>query len=303
MTTATTPLVSVRNLVKTYAGRRSFLGRRNPPNKALDDVSFDVRHGETLGLVGESGSGKSTAGRILLRLENASAGEVFFDGAEITRLSPRQLKPYRRDAQIIFQDPYGALNPRMTVGDFVAEPLIVHNVLPSAAERRDRVSALFLQVGLDPRFMHRYPHEFSGGQRQRVNIARAIALKPRFILADEPITALDVSIQAQIVNLFQDLQEQLGLTYLLVAHDLSMIRYLCDRLAVLMRGRIVEIGPTESIFAGSRHPYTKALLSAIPIPDPDLERQRKPLSFDYLSQKPTPDATLREVGEDHFVLS
>jgi peptide/nickel transport system ATP-binding protein len=204
--------------------------------------------------------------------------------------------------QIIFQDPYASLNPRMTVGDFVGEPLDVHGLVSSRSERQDRVASLFSKVGLDPTFMRRYPHEFSGGQRQRVNIARAISLGPAFIVADEPITALDVSIQAQIVNLFQDLQDDLGLTYLFIAHDLSMIRYLCHRVAVMLRGRIVEIGPSETIFENPQHPYTKALLSAIPVPDPDIERMRRPVAFDVNSNLPPETGELLPIGEAHYVL-
>jgi ABC-type oligopeptide transport system ATPase subunit len=270
--------------------------------KAVNNVSFDLSPGETLGLVGESGSGKSTTGRVLLQLEQPTGGDILFKGRNITGLSKRQLQPYRRDMQIIFQDPYASLNPRMTVGDFVGEPLDVHAVCSGRSEKQDRVATLFQKVGLDPAFMKRYPHEFSGGQRQRVNIARAIALNPAFIVADEPITALDVSIQAQIINLFQDLQDELGLTYLFIAHDLSMIRYLCHRVAVMLRGRIVEIGPCEAIFENPQHSYTRSLLSAIPIPDPDIERNRRPLIFDVSSNMPRDDAVLESVGNGHWVL-
>ncbi|MDC9818550.1 ATP-binding cassette domain-containing protein [Pectobacterium polonicum] len=299
----TPSLVSVENLCKTYGETRRLLGANSTPIKAVNNVSFAIREGETLGLVGESGSGKSTVGRTLLQLDVPTHGDIFFRGQNITGLSPRLLKPYRREMQIIFQDPYSSLNPRMTVGDFVAEPLIVHQLVSNKRERQERVAALFRQVGLEPGFMTRFPHEFSGGQRQRVSIARAIALRPRFIVADEPITALDVSIQAQIVNLFQDLQDELGLTYLFIAHDLSMVRYLCHRVAVMLRGRIVEIGPTEAIFNHPRHPYTQALLSAIPIPDPRIERQRHPLVFDVNNNIPPEHAVLHAVGPEHFVLS
>nr|WP_244447619.1 ATP-binding cassette domain-containing protein [Neorhizobium galegae] len=273
-----------------------------PALKAVNNVSFDIAPGETLGLVGESGSGKSTTGRVLLQLEAPTGGDILYKGENITGLSKAMLKPYRRDMQVIFQDPYASLNPRMTVGEFVGEPLEVHNLASSRREREDRVASLFTKVGLDPSFMKRYPHEFSGGQRQRVNIARAIALNPAFIVADEPITALDVSIQAQIVNLFQDLQDELGLTYLFIAHDLSMIRYLCHRVAVMLRGRIVEIGPCDAIFENPQHAYTKALLSAIPVPDPDIERDRRPLVFDVGANLPREEAVLRPVGNRHFVL-
>ncbi|WP_051469781.1 ABC transporter ATP-binding protein [Chelativorans sp. J32] len=296
------PLVQVERLCKTYGGERSLLGAAKPQLRAVNDVSFAVMPGETLGLVGESGSGKSTTGRVLLQLEAPTSGDILFKGSNITGLSKHLLRPYRRDMQIIFQDPYASLNPRMTVGDFVSEPLIVHGVCPNRSERQDKVAALFRKVGLDPAFMKRYPHEFSGGQRQRVNIARAIALNPAFIVADEPITALDVSIQAQIVNLFQDLQDELGLAYLFIAHDLSMIRFLCHRVAVMLRGRIVEIGPCEAIFENPQHAYTRALLSAIPIPDPDLESKRHPIAFDVNANLPPQSAVLEPVGDGHFVL-
>ncbi len=298
----TQPLVSVQNLSKIYGGEKRLLGGNVPALKAVNDVSFDVAPGETLGLVGESGSGKSTTGRVLLQLEAPTSGDILYKGQNITGLSKSLLKPYRRDMQIIFQDPYASLNPRMTVGEFVAEPLDVHGLGGNRSERQDRVAGLFKKVGLDPSFMKRYPHEFSGGQRQRVNIARAIALDPAFIVADEPITALDVSIQAQIVNLFQDLQDELGLAYLFIAHDLSMIRYLCHRVAVMLRGRIVEIGPCEAIFENPQHPYTQALLSAIPVPDPDIERDRKPMVFDVNANMPSETAVLQPLGGGHFVL-
>nr|WP_283164089.1 ATP-binding cassette domain-containing protein [Brenneria tiliae] len=295
-------MIRVENLCKTYAGERRWPDGGAAALKAVNNVSFAIGAGETLGLVGESGSGKSTTGRTLLQLEPPTSGEILFQGVNLAGLSSRRLKPYRREMQIIFQDPYSSLNPRMTVGDFVAEPLIVHRLCAAKQEREARVEQLFRQVGLEPGMMRRFPHQFSGGQRQRVSIARALALKPRFIVADEPITALDVSIQAQIVNLFQDLQEELGLTYLFIAHDLSMVRYLCHRVAVMLRGRIVEIGPTEAIFSHPRHPYTQALLSAIPVPDPRIERYRRPLAFDVNSNLPAEQAELQAVGPQHFVL-
>ena len=299
---AEAPILAVEGLKRHYV-TRGFLGRGSYTVKAVDGVSFEIFPGETFGLVGESGSGKSTTGRLVLRLEDPSAGRVHFEGEDIKALPQPALKSVRRRMQIVFQDPYAALNPRMTVGDFVGEPLLVHQVATVSAERRERVAALFAKVGLDPRFADRYPHQFSGGQRQRIGIARAIALEPRLIVADEPITALDVSIQAQIVNLFQDLQEQLGLAYLFVAHDLSMVRYLCRRVAVMWRGRIVELGPTEAIFEDPRHPYTKALLSAVPIPDPDRERARQRLAFDPDSVRVVPDQPLTAVGGGHYVLA
>ena len=299
----TAPLLEVRGLHKVYERRTGWFGRRHFRVHAVDGVSFSIFPGETLGLVGKSGSGKSTTGRLVLALEPASAGSVMFEGREITLLSPAALKPVRRRMQVVFQDPYAALNPRMRVGRFVAEPLVVHRIGGNSAERHSRVEELFRMVGLDPAAMARFPHEFSGGQRQRIVIARAVALEPRFLVADEPITALDVSIQAQIVNLFQDLQERLGLTYLFIAHDLSMVRYLCHRVAVMLHGRIVEIGPTEAIFGNPRHPYTQALLSSIPVPDPDIERGRKRLPFNAEAMRPAENAELREVAPGHAVLS
>jgi ABC-type oligopeptide transport system ATPase subunit len=296
------PVLAVEGLTRHYR-TRGFLGRGAYLVKAVDGVSFTIGAGETFGLVGESGSGKSTTGRLVLRLEEPDAGRVWFEGREITSLNAASLKPVRRRMQIVFQDPYAALNPRMTVGDFVAEPLIVHGIGANRAERSARVAALFGQVGLDPRFMDRYPHQFSGGQRQRIGIARAIALEPSLIVADEPITALDVSIQAQIVNLFQDLQEQHGLAYLFIAHDLSMVRYLCHRVAVMWRGRIVEMAPTETIFADARHPYTRALLSSVPIPDPDRERARQRIAFDAEAARFSAEQQLVAVAPGHFLLS
>ncbi|MFT9090697.1 MAG: ATP-binding cassette domain-containing protein [Gluconacetobacter sp.] len=291
------PLGEVRDLVRRY-GQGRFGGHRVT---AVNGVSFSVMPAETLGLVGESGSGKSTTGRMLLGLEPLDEGEVFFNGTRISGLSPRAMKPWRRQMQVIFQDPYGALNPRQRVGDFVAEPLRVHKLAPSRSERADRVAALFRQVGLDPAFMHRYPHEFSGGQRQRICIARALALKPAFIVADEPITALDVSIQAQIVNLFQDLSETMGLAYLFISHDLAMIRYLCHRVAVMLRGRIVELAPVETLFDDPRHPYTQSLLRAIPNPDPDHRPPAHP-RFDVDAHIPERDMEMVEISPGHFVL-
>ena len=294
------PLLRVRGLRKEYAGRAGWFGQRGMTTHAVDDISFDVLPGETLGLVGESGSGKSTTGRLVMRLEEPDGGEVSFEGRVITGLSATDMKPIRRRMQIVFQDPFAALSPRMRVGRFVGEPLVVHRAGGTASQRRERVAELFRLVGLQPDFMGRYPHEFSGGQRQRIVIARAIALEPRFIVADEPITALDVSIQAQIVNLFQDLRERLGLAYLFIAHDLSMVRYLCQRVAVMLRGRIVEIGPTEAIFEDPRHPYTQALLSAVPIPDPDIERTRRRLVYD--PDQAASAGQLEEVTPGHWAL-
>lgn len=296
-------LLRVEKLFKTYTQTSGWFSRQRHAVQAVSDVSFDVAAGETLGLVGESGSGKSTVGRLIMQLEAPDSGNVFFDGAPLADADAAQLKRVRRQMQIVFQDPYAALNPRMTVGDFVAEPLIVHDVLAGKAAIEARVAELFSLVGLDPKFIRRYPHEFSGGQRQRVCIARAIALQPRFIIADEPITALDVSIQAQIVNLFQDLQEKLGIAYLFIGHDLSMVGYLCHRVAVMLRGRIVELGSKRDIFENPQHPYTRSLLSAVPIPDPPSERKRRRIPFDPATLPPTHEQRVREVAPGHLVLS
>lgn len=260
------PLVSVKNLKKYFPAGASFL-------KAVDDISFEIFPGETLGLVGESGCGKSTAGRTLLRLEEPTSGEILFDGQDILKLKPKELKALRQQFQIIFQDPYASLNPRMTAGDIIAEPLDIHK-LAKGAQREDRVEELLSLVGLSPQYKRRFPHEFSGGQRQRIGIARALAVNPRFIVCDEPISALDVSIQAQIVNLLKKLQHDMGLTYLFIAHDLAMIKYISSRVAVMYLGHIVEIASSLELYTHPLHPYTQALLSAIPIPDPRIEKAR-----------------------------
>jgi len=249
--------------------------------RAVDGVSFSIHEGETLGLVGESGSGKSTTGRTLLRLEHATDGRVLFDGVDLTTLGVAGLRRTRRDMQMIFQDPYASLDPRMKVGGAVREPLDVHGI-GDAGERRARVTELLERVGLEGDFARRYPHELSGGQRQRVGIARALATRPRFVVADEPISALDVSIQAQIVNLLSELKEELGLTYLFIAHDLAMVRYISDRVAVMYLGRLVEVGGRDDVFDRPLHPYTRALISAIPTPHPDVEaaRRKPPLQGD-----------------------
>jgi oligopeptide/dipeptide ABC transporter ATP-binding protein len=278
---ADAPLVQVRDLVKHFPVRTGFLRRQTGAIQAVDGVTFDVRPGETLGLVGESGSGKSTTGRVILRLEAATSGSVRFQGEELNDLDAEGLRRQRRHMQMIFQDPYASLNPRLSVGRIVGEPLHIHRI-GAPAERAERVGTLLERVGLDPSAAGRYPHEFSGGQRQRVGIARALATNPRLIVADEPISALDVSIQAQIVNLLGDLKEELGLTYLFIAHDLSMVRYISDRVAVMYLGRLAELGPRDAVFDRPLHPYTKALISAIPIPDPRREavRVRIPLEGD-----------------------
>ncbi len=242
--------------------------------KAVDGVSFGVKRGETLGLVGESGCGKSTTGKAILQLNRPTAGEVLFEGQDLTRLKGGNLRRFRRKMQMIFQDPYASLNPRMSVGSIISEPLTIHK-LASGKDKKEKVQNLLQTVGLNPYFANRFPHEFSGGQRQRIGIARALAVEPDFIVCDEPVSALDVSIQAQIINLLQDLQDQFNLTYLFIAHDLSVVRHISDRVAVMYLGHIMELTDRDSIFENPLHPYTKALLSAVPIPDPAVERQRE----------------------------
>ncbi len=243
--------------------------------KAVDGVNFTMFHGETLGLVGESGCGKSTTGRAILQLYRPTAGEVIFEGTELTKTKGEDLRKMRRRMQMIFQDPYASLNPRMTVGSIIGEPLEVHGIGSNKKERQERVQELLKTVGLNPYFVNRYPHEFSGGQRQRIGVARALAVNPAFIVCDEPISALDVSIQAQIINLLEDLQDELGLTYLFIAHDLSVVRHISDRIAVMYLGKIVELADRDELYANPMHPYTQALLSAVPIPDPTIENKRK----------------------------
>jgi oligopeptide transport system ATP-binding protein len=268
------PLLQVQELRKHFPIHRGVLRRQVGTIKAVDGITFDIARGETLGLVGESGCGKSTAGRTILRLYDATAGRILFDGQDIADLSGERLRNARPRMQMIFQDPQASLNPRMTVGSIIAEPLVEHG-LKRRREREDRVRELLDAVGLNPDYANRYPHEFSGGQRQRIGIARALALNPDFIVADEPIAALDVSIQAQVVNLLEDLQEQLGLTYLFISHDLSMVRHICDRVAVMYLGKVMELAPREMLYNRPRHPYTVALLSAVPIPKPAVEATRK----------------------------
>ena len=243
--------------------------------RAVDGISFHVVRGETLGLVGESGCGKSTTGRTILQLYRPTEGSVKFEGEELSTMTGNQMRQMRRKMQIIFQDPFASLNPRMTVGSIVSEPLQIHRMYANKKERQQYVEQLMERVGLNPYFINRYPHEFSGGQRQRIGIARALALQPSFIVADEPISALDVSIQAQVVNLMEELQQELGLTYLFIAHDLSMVRHICDRVAVMYLGKIVELGPVDEVYDNPQHPYTQALLSAVPVPDPAVEENRQ----------------------------
>lgn len=263
------PLIEVQNLRKLFD-----LGGGNIL-KAVNDISFSIEKGETVGVVGESGCGKSTAGRTIMRLYEPTSGGVTFDGQDIYKLKGPKLKAMRRDMQMIFQDPYASLNPRMTVMDIIGEALDIHNLVSSNKERKHRVENLLDTVGLNPDHATRYPHEFSGGQRQRIGIARALAVDPRFIIADEPISALDVSIQAQVINLMQDLQRKMGLTYLFIAHDLSMVKHISDRVAVMYLGKIVELAESNELYASPAHPYTRALLSAIPIPDPEVEEARE----------------------------
>ncbi|ANZ16155.1 oligopeptide permease [Streptomyces noursei ATCC 11455] len=267
------PLLRVRGLVRHFPITKGLLKRKVGAVQAVDGIDFDVFPGETLGVVGESGCGKSTMGRLITRLDEPTGGSVEFEGQDITHLSPGRLRPLRRDIQMIFQDPYGSLNPRHTIGGIVSTPFRLQGVEPEGGVKKE-VQRLLELVGLSPEHYNRYPHEFSGGQRQRIGIARALALKPKLVVADEPVSALDVSIQAQVVNLMDDLQEELGLTYVIIAHDLSVIRHVSDRIAVMYLGKIVELADRDSLYASPRHPYTKALLSAVPVPDPKRRTQR-----------------------------
>ncbi|MBO0655666.1 ATP-binding cassette domain-containing protein [Streptomyces triculaminicus] len=272
MTATAAPLLSVRDARMTFPGRR-----RSAPVRAVDGVSFDIAPGETLGLVGESGCGKSTTGRMIVRLLEPTAGSITYDGRDISRLGRRELKPLRRELQMVFQDPHSSLNPRQTVSRIIADPLLVQGT--SQAEARRRAAELMELVGLIPEHLDRYPHEFSGGQAQRIGIARSLATGPRLVVADEPVSALDVSVQAQIVNLMERLRRELGLAYLFIAHDLSVVKRVCDRVAVMYLGRIVEIGAKERVYAAPAHPYTQALLSAVPLPDPAAERARERITL------------------------
>jgi oligopeptide transport system ATP-binding protein len=275
------PLLRVENLVKHFPVRRGLFGRHAGVVHAVDGVSFDLAAGETVALVGESGCGKSTTGRLVLRLLEPTAGKVWFDGEDLFALDEEAMRARRRAMQIIFQDPYGSLNPRMTVGDMLAEPLALHGL--AAGRHRERVAELLGLVGLAPGHASRYPHEFSGGQRQRIAVARALAVEPRLIVCDEPVSALDVSIQAQVINLLQDLQRRFGLAYVFIAHDLAVVRHIATRVAVMYLGKIVEAADKRELFARPRHPYTQALLSAIPVPEPRLRRRRILLQGDVAS--------------------
>jgi oligopeptide transport system ATP-binding protein len=272
-----TALLSVRDLRKFYPINGGLLGRKVADVRAVDGVSLDIQPGETLGLVGESGCGKSTTGRCLMRLIEPSSGEIWFQGENVTHTSGDTLRAMRRDMQIIFQDPFASLNPRHMVRDIIGEALVIHNLAPNARARDERVVELLETVGLRADHRTRFPHEFSGGQRQRIGIARALAVQPKLIVCDEPVSALDVSIQAQVINLLEDLQERFNLTYLFIAHDLSVVEHISDRIAVMYLGRVVEIADAHTLYHAPRHPYTQALLSAVPIPDPKLKRRRIPL--------------------------
>jgi peptide/nickel transport system ATP-binding protein/oligopeptide transport system ATP-binding protein len=286
------PLVQVKDLVKHFPITRGILFQhRVGAVQAVDGVNLEVRRGETLGIVGETGCGKSTTARLIMRLLDATSGQVIFDGQDITRVKGASLKAVRREMQMVFQDPYSSLNPRKTIGSIIAEPFAIHGMLKESGARRHAVQELMETVGLNPEHYNRYPHEFSGGQRQRIGVARALALKPRVLIADEPVSALDVSIQAQVLNLLRDLQREFGLTLVFIAHDLSVVRHMCDRVAVMYLGKIVEIGPSDALYGFPRHPYTGALLAAVPVADPSLHGiERRLLTGDVPSPANPPSA-------------
>jgi len=272
------PIVRIRELVKHFPLSRGVVFKRSiGAVRAVDGISLEIERGETLGIVGETGCGKSTTARLIMRLLDASAGEIVFDGRDITRMTGSALKAIRREMQMVFQDPQSSLNPRKTIGSIIAEPFAIHGLLREKGERRHEVQRLMETVGLNPEHYNRYPHEFSGGQRQRIGVARALALSPKLLIADEPVSALDVSIQAQVLNLLRDLQRRLGLTVVFIAHDLSVVRHMCDRVAVMYLGKIVEIGPNEALYDFPRHPYTGALMAAVPVADPSLHGSKRRL--------------------------
>lgn len=314
------PLIEINNLKKYFPIKKGLLNKTVGNVKAVDDVSFTIDKGETLGLVGESGCGKTTTGRTIIKLYEPTAGEIIFNGTDIAKYTPKQMQEYRRKMQMIFQDPYASLNSRMTVGDIIGEAIDIHNLM-KGKERQERIHYLLNRVGLNSEHANRYPHEFSGGQRQRVGIARALAVEPEFIICDEPISALDVSIQAQVVNMLEELQEDLGLTYLFIAHDLSMVKHISNRIGVMYLGKLVEIGESNELYTNPLHPYTQALLSAIPVPDPDeaAANQRIVLEGDIPSPIDPPpgcrfknrcryakpicsevDPEMKDLGGDHF---
>lgn len=312
-------LLEVKNLKKYFPVKAGIFKKTVAHVKAVDDISFAVEEGETLGLVGESGCGKSTTGRTILRLLEATAGEVIFEGKNVMDLDKKEMRAIRRDMQIIFQDPYASLNPRMTVADIVGEPLDIHNLAKNKQERNEKVREILENVGLGAEYMHRYPHEFSGGQRQRIGVARALAVDPKLIIADEPVSALDVSVQAQVVNLLQDLQKEYGLTYLFIAHDLSVVKHISDRVAVMYLGKIVELTDKHELYTNPKHPYTQSLLSAIPEADPKKKKDRIVLEGDVPSPVDPPsgcrfhprcpkafepcsvkEPEFKEYGEGHF---
>lgn len=311
-------LLEVRNIKKYFPFKKGVIKKTTGNVKAVDGVSFKIYEGETLSLVGESGCGKSTTGRVIMKLLEATAGEVIFEGKDMTNLSPEEIRPYRKEFQMIFQDPYASLNPRLTIKEIIEEPLLVHNLEKN--NRVEKIIKLLEEVGLSKHHLNRYPHEFSGGQRQRIGIARALAVDPKLIIADEPVSALDVSIQSQILNLMKDLQEQHNLTYLFIAHDLSVVEHISDRVAVMYLGRIVEMASRDELFQNPLHPYTKALISAVPVPDPTLRRERIVLKGDIPSPANPPTGCtfhtrcpfaqdickekkpeFKDYGEEHFV--
>lgn len=291
-------LVDVQQLKKHFVKSRNVWGRTSEVLKAVDGVSFQIKKGETFGLVGESGSGKSTVGRCILRLYDYTDGTVKFDGQDLSKLGEKELKPFRSRIQSIFQDPYSSLNPGMSVLDLIGEPMNIHGLYKNMDERKEAVGALLEKVGLKREHLTRFPHEFSGGQRQRISIARALSVRPDFVVCDEPISALDVSVQAQVVNMLEDLQAEFGLTYLFIAHDLSMVRHISDRIGVMYHGRLVEVADSDELYENPLHPYTKALLSAIPVPDPRAVVERVIYTPNAAAEEA---AVLREVSPGHFV--